>query len=308
MQGDFGPSFRYSDYTVAELVRGAMPVSVRLGILAMMLALIAGVAAGLLAALRRNTVTDRIVSAIAMTGVSIPVIVIGPLLVLFFAVQLGWLPAGWSGGRGAARWVMPVIALALPQIAFIARITRSSMIEVLESEFIRTAKAQGLATATIIRYHAIKPAMLPLLSYLGPAIVGIVTGAIVVLMSPIDYSLVESHRLTGAVLEWRRARLFSPFINSYAAIFLIGGAVLSAWRYRLDPASRHRFVGNDQPGSERQRAGDRDPLPLAAGELVRIAAHPVRGLSDLADHPLGPCALPSTPPPHLDEQPNRVVR
>ncbi|HSD68728.1 MAG TPA: oligopeptide ABC transporter permease OppB [Woeseiaceae bacterium] len=180
MRGDFGPSFRYSDYTVAELVRGAMPVSVRLGILAMILALMVGVAAGLLAALRRNTVTDRIVSAIAMTGVSIPVIVIGPLLVLFFAVQLGWLPAGWSGGRGAARWVMPVIALALPQIAFIARITRSSMIEVLESEFIRTARAQGLATASIIRYHAMKPAMLPLLSYLGPAIVGIVTGAIVV--------------------------------------------------------------------------------------------------------------------------------
>ncbi|MCI0516421.1 MAG: oligopeptide ABC transporter permease OppB [Woeseiaceae bacterium] len=180
MRGDFGPSFRYSDYTVAELVRGAMPVSVRLGILAMILALIVGVAAGLLAALRRNTVTDRIVSAIAMTGVSIPVIVIGPLLVLFFAVQLGWLPAGWSGGRGASRWVMPVIALALPQIAFIARITRSSMIEVLESEFIRTARAQGLATASIIRYHAMKPAMLPLLSYLGPAIVGIVTGAIVV--------------------------------------------------------------------------------------------------------------------------------
>lgn len=180
LRGDFGPSFRYSDYTVAELVRGALPVSVRLGVMAMLLALCVGMSAGLLAALRRNTLTDRIVSAIAMTGVSVPVIVIAPLLVLFFAVQLGWLPAGWSSSRGASRWVMPIIALALPQIAFIARITRSSMIEVLESEFIRTARAQGLATATIIRYHAMKPALMPLLSYLGPAIAGIVTGAIVV--------------------------------------------------------------------------------------------------------------------------------
>ncbi|MDH5502377.1 MAG: ABC transporter permease subunit, partial [Gammaproteobacteria bacterium] len=108
------------------------------------------------------------------------VIVIAPVLVLVFAVQLGWVPAGWSGGRDVARWILPVIALALPQIAFIARITRSSMIDVLESEFIRTARAQGLQTATIIRHHAMKPALLPLLSYLGPAVVGLITGAIVV--------------------------------------------------------------------------------------------------------------------------------
>ncbi len=180
LRGDFGPSFRYSDYSVAELIRSTLPLSVRLGVLAMVVALCVGISAGLVAALRRNTLTDRVVSAISMTGVSIPVIVMAPLLVLFFAVQLGWLPAGWSGNRGAARWIMPVIALALPQIAFIARITRSSMIEVLESEYIRTARAQGLATATIVRYHAMKPALLPLLSYLGPAIAGIVTGAIVV--------------------------------------------------------------------------------------------------------------------------------
>jgi oligopeptide transport system permease protein len=180
LRGDFGPSFRYSDYSVAELVRDALPVSVRLGLLAIVVALVAGISAGLVAALRRNTMTDRIVSTIAMTGVSVPVIVIAPLLVLFFAVNLGWFPAGWSGSQGAARWIMPVIALALPQISFITRITRSSMIEVLESEFIRTARAQGLRTATIVRYHAMKPALLPLLSYLGPAIAGIVTGAIVV--------------------------------------------------------------------------------------------------------------------------------
>jgi oligopeptide transport system permease protein len=146
----------------------------------MLFALFVGIPLGILAALRRDTFTDRIVSGIAMTGVSIPVIVIAPLLVLAFAVLLGWLPAGWSGGRTQARWILPLIALALPQIAFIARITRSSMIEVLESEFIRTARAQGLQTGAILVHHALKPSLLPLLSYLGPAVVGIVTGAIVI--------------------------------------------------------------------------------------------------------------------------------
>jgi oligopeptide transport system permease protein len=180
LRGDLGPSFRYSDYTVAELISAALPVSVQLGAMAMLFALLVGIPAGMLAALRRDTLTDRFVSGVAMTGVSIPVIVIAPLFVLVFAVLLGWLPAGWSGGHAKARWILPVIALALPQIAFIARITRSSMIEVLESEFIRTARAQGLQTGAILVHHALKPALLPLLSYLGPAIVGIVTGAIVI--------------------------------------------------------------------------------------------------------------------------------
>lgn len=180
LRGDLGPSFRYSDYTVADLIAGALPVSVQLGAMAMLFALLVGIPAGMLAALRRDTFTDRIVSGIAMTGVSVPVIVIAPLLVLVFAVLLGWLPAGWSGGRSFARWILPLFALALPQIAFIARITRSSMIEVLESEFIRTARAQGLQTTAILVHHALKPALLPLLSYLGPAVVGIITGAIVI--------------------------------------------------------------------------------------------------------------------------------
>jgi oligopeptide transport system permease protein len=180
LHGDLGPSFRYSDYTVSELIAAALPVSMQLGGMAMLLALLVGIPAGVFAALNRDTPTDRVVSGFAMTGISIPVIVIAPLLVLLFAVLLGWFPAGWSGSRTQSRWILPLIALALPQIAFIARITRSSMIEVLESEFIRTARAQGLRTSAILIHHALKPALLPLISYLGPAIVGIVTGAIVV--------------------------------------------------------------------------------------------------------------------------------
>ena len=115
-----------------------------------------------------------------MTGISVPVFVVAPILVLFFAVRLNWLPAGWSGNEGAGRMLLPVIALSLPQIAYIARLTRASMIDVLASDFIRTARSQGLGTLAVVRYHALKPAMLPVLSYMGPAIAAILTGSVVV--------------------------------------------------------------------------------------------------------------------------------
>jgi oligopeptide transport system permease protein len=179
-RGDLGPSYRYRDYTVGELIGNAFPVSLKLGAMAMLLAAVAGIAAGSFAAIRRNTVVDRIVMAVAMTGISIPVFVVAPVLVLLFAVKLQWLPAGWSGNDSVARFILPVIALALPQIAYIARLTRASMIDVLASDFIRTARAQGLGTSAIVRYHALKPALLPVLSYMGPAIAAILAGSVVV--------------------------------------------------------------------------------------------------------------------------------
>ena len=179
-RGDFGPSYRYRDYTVAELIRVALPVSIQLGAIAMLVALMVGVSAGVIAALKKNTLIDRLVSGMAMIGISVPIFVIAPLMVLVFAVVLNWLPASWSGGSGLSRYVMPVIALALPQIAYIARLTRASMINVMNSDFVRTARSQGLSTLSVIRYHAIKPAMLPLLSYMGPAIAAILTGSVIV--------------------------------------------------------------------------------------------------------------------------------
>jgi len=178
--GDFGPSFRYTDYTVSELIAGAFPLSLRLGAAAMALALVVGLAAGILAALRSNSLADRFVMTFAMTGISIPVFVFAPVLVLFLAVRLHWLPAGWSGNEGPARWILPIVSLALPQIAYIARLMRASMIDVLGSDFIRTARAQGLGTVAVVRYHALKPALLPVLSYMGPAVAAILTGSVVV--------------------------------------------------------------------------------------------------------------------------------
>lgn len=180
LKGDFGPSFQYKEYSVSELVMAGFPVSLRLGGLAMLLALLVGVSAGTIAALRQNTRTDYAVMAVSMTGISIPNFVMAPLLILLFAVVLGWLPAGGLGDGSAANLVLPVISLALPQIAYISRLTRGSMIEVLHSNFIRTARAKGLPERLVILRHAIKPALLPVVSYLGPATAAIITGSVVI--------------------------------------------------------------------------------------------------------------------------------
>jgi oligopeptide transport system permease protein len=180
VQGDFGPSYSYRDYTVGELIGRSFPISLQIGALSMLLAAVAGVGIGIVAALRQNTPLDKVVMGFAMTGISIPVFVVAPLLVLLFAVKLQWLPASWTGSQGMSRLLLPVVSLALPQIAYVARLTRASLIEVLSSDFIRTARAQGLGTAAIIRYHALKPAMLPVLSYLGPAVAAVLTGSVVV--------------------------------------------------------------------------------------------------------------------------------
>jgi len=180
VRGDFGPSFQYKDFTVTELIAAGFPVSLRLGGSAMLLALLVGIAAGTIAALRQNSRTDHTVMAVSMTGISIPNFVMAPLLILFFAVYLGWLPAGGIGDGGWRHMILPVVSLALPQIAYIARLTRGSMIEVLRSNFVRTARAQGLPERTVVLRHALKPALLPVVSYLGPATAAVITGSVVI--------------------------------------------------------------------------------------------------------------------------------
>ena len=180
LRGDFGPSFQYRDYTVTELIMAGFPVSLRLGGGAMILALLVGVTAGSIAALRQNTRTDYTVMSVSMTGISVPNFVMAPMLILIFAVYLGWLPAGGLGEGSPRNLILPIVSLALPQIAYISRLTRGSMIEVLRSNFIRTAKAQGLPAHKILIRHALKPALLPVVSYLGPATAAIITGSVVI--------------------------------------------------------------------------------------------------------------------------------
>jgi oligopeptide transport system permease protein len=177
---DFGPSFQYRDYTVTELITAGFPVSLTLGASAIVVALLLGVTAGSIAALRQNSAVDHGVMAVSMTGISIPNFVMAPLLVLVFAISLRWLPAGGLGSGSIRNLVLPVTALALPQIAYLARLTRGSMIEVLRSNFVRTARAQGLPTWAVVVKHALKPTLLPVVSYLGPATAAVITGSVVV--------------------------------------------------------------------------------------------------------------------------------
>ncbi len=178
LRWDFGPSFQYRDKTVNELIVEGFPVSLRLGLGAITVALTFGVLLGTLAALRQNTTADYGVMLTAMLGMSVPNYVLGPLMILGFALYLEWLPAG--GLDNPASYVMPVIALAMPQLANIARLTRGSMIEVLHSNFLRTARAKGLPISQVIFRHALPAALVPVVSYLGPATAGIITGSVVI--------------------------------------------------------------------------------------------------------------------------------
>ncbi len=180
VHGDLGPSFRYRDYSVNDLIGAGFPVSFKLGAVAMVLALVIGCGLGMLAALYRNQTLDYVIKLLSVGGIAVPSFVIAPLLILLFAISLRWLPAGgWETNRWSDM-VLPIIALALPQIAYIARLMRGSMIDVLSSAYIRAARGKGLPTWLIVLRHAFKPAFLPVLSYLGPASAGIITGSVVV--------------------------------------------------------------------------------------------------------------------------------
>ena len=180
LHGNFGPSFRYRDFTVTDLIRRGLPVSLTVGFLALGLATVGGIAAGCVAALHRGRWIDPLVMGAAVVGMILPLLVIAPLLQLIFGIGLGWLPvSGWR--RGAiADVVLPVVTLALPLMAYIARLTRGSMLEVLASNFIRTAQAKGLPWRRIVRRHALPAALLPVVSYLGPATAMVLTGSLVI--------------------------------------------------------------------------------------------------------------------------------
>ena len=179
-QGDLGPSFKYMDHTVNQLIASSFPVSLTIGILAFIAAVILGVAMGTIAACKQNSLLDYSLMALAMTGIVMPSFVLAPLLVLLFSVSLHWLPAGgWNDGHWT-HVILPVTAMTIMYMASIARIQRSSMIEVLNSHYIRTARAKGLPWRKIILRHALRPSLLPVVSYLGPAFVGVITGSVVV--------------------------------------------------------------------------------------------------------------------------------
>jgi oligopeptide transport system permease protein len=179
IQGDFGPSLVYRDFTVTELIAQSLPISLLLGGLALLLASALGIAAGLIAAVRAGRWADQALMLAATLLTALPTFVTGPLLTLVFGLWLGWLPVSGQGD-GAAWLILPVIALALPVAGAVAKLARAGLAEILGQDHIRAARARGLSPMTVLRRHALRPALVPVASYLGPAAASLLTGAVVI--------------------------------------------------------------------------------------------------------------------------------
>jgi oligopeptide transport system permease protein len=177
-QGDLGPSFKYPNRTVNEIIADKLPVSAELGAESLAIALLFGIGLGTVAAIRRNTWVDYVASSFGMAGISIPTFVVGPLLVLGLAIHVGWFNA--SGWYTPMDRVLPAIVLGIAYAAPISRLTRGGMLEVLHQDYIRTARAKGASETRVIMRHALRGGLLPVVSYLGPAIAGILTGSFVI--------------------------------------------------------------------------------------------------------------------------------
>jgi oligopeptide transport system permease protein len=179
LHGDLGPSFQYPDYTVNELIAASLPVSLINGSLALLLSLSIGIPLGTWAALRAGSWTDRLLMVGASLGLAMPKFVVAPLLILLFAVTLHWLPAGgWDGGWRSA--VLPIIALSLPNLAYCARLMRGSMLEVLGADYLQAARGRGLSEWRLLHAHALKPALMPVIAWLSPALINVVSGSAIV--------------------------------------------------------------------------------------------------------------------------------
>lgn len=181
VRGDFGPSYKYKDYDVNYYIGRSLPKSLILGSSALLLAIVFGMGAGMASSLKQNTWADYLSMSIAVIGISVPLFVIGPVLMYIFAIKMNILPtSGWIDERGLKALIMPVLTLSLPYFATVARLSRASFLESLRSDYVRTARAKGLKTSVIMFKHVLKGASLPVVSYLGPAFSGIITGSIVI--------------------------------------------------------------------------------------------------------------------------------
>lgn len=233
--GDFGPSFRYRDFTVTELITRGLPVSLTLGVAALVLSIGVGVTLGVWAALRRGRPTDHALRMFAVLGITLPTLVVAPLLALIFGVKLRWLPVGgWDGS--VPTLILPTLALALPMIAFVSRLTRASLLEVLMSGFIRTARAKGMPERTVILRHALRPALLPVVSYLGPATAAVLTGSLVV-ETVFNIPGIGKYLVQGALN--RDYLLVMGIVIVYATLTLVMNLLVDLIYGVLDPRIRH---------------------------------------------------------------------
>lgn len=244
LRGDLGPSMIYKDFSVNELLMSGLPVSADLGLKALTLGVLIGCFIGVVAALNQNRALDFGVMSLAMTGIAVPSFVLAPLLTLIFGIYLKEasgigaalaLPvSGWGGFR---HQVLPIIALALPQIAIVSRLTRSSMIEVLRSGFVRAARLRGLSEMRVVTRHALRAALLPVLSYLGPAIAGVVTGSLII-EQVFDLPGIGRYFIQGAIN--RDYPLVMGVVILYAGAVLVLNLIVDMLYGFLDPRVRVR--------------------------------------------------------------------
>jgi oligopeptide transport system permease protein len=244
VHGDLGPSYKNKDFTVTQLIEDGLPVSAKLGLSAMVLALLFGIGLGVTAALHQNRLSDHAIMSMAMFGITIPTFVTAPLLTLLFGVyglrvfnvDLSLPVGGWNGGA-LRNMILPVVVLALPQIAVIARLVRGSMVEVLHSNYIRTARAKGLPGYRIVTKHALRAALLPLVSYLGPAIAQLVTGSLIVEQI---FGLPGIGRYFVLAALNRDYTLVLGVVIFYAAIIIVLNLVADLLYALLDPRVSYR--------------------------------------------------------------------
>jgi oligopeptide transport system permease protein len=234
--GDFGPSLKLRDFTVTELIVQGLPVSAALGLAAIFLAILVGVPLGVAAAVWRGSIADHGIGIVVVLGIALPSFVMGPAVALLFGIYLQWLPvAGWEDG--APRYlILPAATLALPVMAYVARLTRGSALEVLRSNFIRTARARGIGQSRVIWRHALRPTMLPVVSYFGPATAFVITGSLVV---ETVFGLPGTGRylVQGAIN--RDYPLVMGMVIVYGALTLLFNLIADLIYGWLDPRVRH---------------------------------------------------------------------
>ena len=232
---DLGPSTRHRDYSVNDLIASGLPYSLTIGFWAILIAALVGIALGLAGALRRNGVTDYVAGTVGVIGIAIPIFIIGPLMQLYFSLHLGWLPVGgWNNGWRSV--VLPVVVLALPNIAYISRLTRSSLIETLRENHVRTARAKGIGPLRVLWGHAMTGALLPVVAYLGPAAAALITGSILI-ETMFAVPGVGRHFVDAALN--RDYPLVMGITITYGAFLIVFNILTDLLRGWLDPRVRH---------------------------------------------------------------------
>ncbi|MGB0184608.1 MAG: ABC transporter permease [Opitutales bacterium] len=234
LRGDLGPSYQYAGWEVQEIIAQAFPVSLELGLWALLIALAIGIPLGVLAALRHNQAAESVLMAIATLGICLPSFVIGPILILAFALTLDWFnPLGWNFSSDR---ILPALTLGLMYAAYIARLARGGMLEVLQNDWIRSARAKGLSAWTVIRRHAMRSAMQPVISFLGPAAAGLISGSFVV--ETLFFIPGLGPFFVNAALN-RDYTLVMGTVLFYAALIISFNLIVDLIQMWLQPRSRH---------------------------------------------------------------------